>query len=485
MVNADEYRSFDGLGLANLVRTRQVSPAELLETALGVYSQTDAAIHAVVYPQLDSARQHASRHDLGGPFAGVPFLLKDLGCEATAFPSSMGSRLYRDHHYSGNSELFDRIEATGLVTFGRTTSPEFGIGPTSEAGVYDSDDGTSQPTRNPWNLAHVAGGSSGGSAAAVAAGIVPMAHGSDGGGSVRIPASSCGLFGLKPSRARLPDGPFAGEGWAGMAIDGFLTRSVADSAALLDATHGPDIGAPYFAPAFDGSYLAQLKAPTGRLRIAYTSRSFTGAPTHPECHAAVSHAATICSDLGHDVFEDSPPIDVFRLMQAWTVIVACGTHLTVRARQAELHRPLWEAHLDAVTRGAMIYGATLSGADYLQAVSVIHDVGRQMAQWLKSYDVLLTPTLAEPPAQIGRFAPLNDDFVDYRMGPKGVIHYSPYTALANATGQPAMSVPTWWSSANLPVGTHYMANVGDEVVLLQLAAQLEQAVPWFHRVAAL
>ena len=313
MVNADEYRSFDGLGLANLVRTRQVSPAELLETALGVYSQTDAAIHAVVYPQLDGARQRASRHDLGGPFAGVPFLLKDLGCEATAFPSSMGSRLYRDHHYSGNSELFDRIEATGLVTFGRTTSPEFGIGPTSEAGVYDSDDGTSQPTRNPWNLAHVAGGSSGGSAAAVAAGIVPMAHGSDGGGSVRIPASSCGLFGLKPSRARLPDGPFAGEGWAGMAIDGFLTRSVADSAALLDATHGPDIGAPYFAPAFDGSYLAQLKAPTAN-RLWRRAKGHRSAPMRRKLrqnrpHQAIDYQRVCAATIrGEDMSDSDGPI---------------------------------------------------------------------------------------------------------------------------------------------------------------------------------
>ena len=211
------------------------------------------------------------------------------------------------------------------MTFARTTSPEFGIGPTAEGAAYG------RPTRNPWNVGHVAGGSSSGSAAAVAAGVVPIAHGSDGGGSVRIPASSCGLFGLKPTRARLPDGPSAGEGWAGMAIDGFLTRSVRDTAALLDATSGPDLGAPYYAPPLDGPLLSAVSTPPRRLRIAYSTLSFTGDPIHPDCRAAVEHTVELCARLGHQMVEADPQTDIERFMLAWTKIVACGTELTVRS----------------------------------------------------------------------------------------------------------------------------------------------------------
>lgn len=474
----DEYRRHDAVGLAALVADGSVTATELLDVALQRTAATDASIAAVVHIEEAVARRTAA-DPMSGALAGVPFLLKDLGCEATDFPTSMGSRLFAGYRYRGDSELFVRLAAAGLVTFGRTTSPELGIGPTTEAGVYG------RPTRNPWNLDHVAGGSSGGAAAAVAAGIVPAAHGSDGGGSVRIPASSCGLFGLKPTRARLPDGPFAGEGWAGMAIDGFLTRSVRDTAVLLDAVHGPDVGAPYFAPPFEGSYRDRLHEPLAPLRIAVSSTSFTGAAVHPDCAAAVEHAATLCEQMGHHVEPGHPPVDIHRLMHAWTVVVACGTHLTVRTRLAESGDPARAGQLDGVTRGAAALGERLSGADYLAAVDTVHATGRQMARWLGNYDMLLTPTLAEPPALIGRFSPTNTDFMDYRMGPLGVLHYSPYTALANATGQPAMSVPLWWNADELPVGVHFMANTGEELALLQLATRLETAAPWFHHVAPL
>lgn len=478
----EEYRSYDALGLADLVRSKQVSAGELLDLALEQAAVTDDQIAAVVYPQVQRARRAIAAGLPHGPFTGVPFLIKDLGCDAVDFPTSMGSGLYRDYRYSVDSELFTRLERAGLVTFARTTSPEFGIGPTGEARVYG------RPTRNPWNLGHVAGGSSAGSAAAVAAGVVPIAHGSDGGGSVRIPASSCGLFGLKPTRARLPDGPSAGEGWAGMAIDGYLTRSVRDTAALIDATHGPDIGTPYYAPALDGSLLDALSVPPPRLRIAFSTLSFTGDPVHPDCRAAIEHTAALCAALGHELIEADPAVDIGRFMRSWTNIVACGTELTVRAREAELGRPAAADDLDGVTRGAVALGRTLSGADYLDAVNTVHDIGRQMARFLadeQGYDMLLTATLAEPPAEIGRFKPDNEDFLDYRMGPNGVLAYSPFTALANGTGQPAMSVPLNWNDGGLPVGTHFMARAGDEDVLLQLAAQLEQAAPWFHRVPQL
>lgn len=475
----DEYRSRDALGLAELVRTKQVTADELLDLAVQQTEATDLQIAAVVYPQLERARRAISAGLPAGPFTGVPFLIKDLGCDAVDFPTCMGSSLYRDYRYSVDSELFTRLERAGLVTFARTTSPEFGIGPTAEGAVYG------RPTRNPWNLDRVAGGSSAGSAAAVAAGIVPIAHGSDGGGSVRIPASSCGLFGLKPTRARLPDGPSSGEGWAGMAIDGYLTRSVRDTAALIDATHGPDLGTPYYAPPLERPLVEAIAVPPRSLRIAYSTLSFTGDPLHADCRAAIEHTAGLCSQLGHDMVEADPRVEINRFMQAWTNIVACGTELTVRSRLAELGRAARPDELDGVTRGAVALGRSISGGDYLDAVNTVHEIGRQLARFLadeRGFDMLLTATLAEPPAEIGRFTPDNEDFVDYRLGPHGVLAYSPFTALANGTGQPAMSVPLFWNSDGLPIGTHFMARAGDEALLLQLAAQVEQADPWFRKV---
>lgn len=303
----DEYVGFDGLGLAALIRGGEVSAAELLDTALAQAVATDG-LGAVVDVQEAVARASIAAGLPAGAFTGVPFLLKDLGCEAIDFPTSMGSGLFREHRYGYDSELYTRLRAAGLVTFGRTASPELGIGPTTEAKVYG------RPTRNPWQQQHIAGGSSGGSAAAVAAGVTPVAHGSDGGGSVRIPASSCGLFGMKPTRALLPDGPASGEGWAGMAIDGFLTRSVRDTAALLDATVGPDLGAPYYAPALPGTFTEALARPPRRLRIAVSTRSFTGAAIHADCVAAVEHTARLCEALGHELVPVDPSIDIVRFM---------------------------------------------------------------------------------------------------------------------------------------------------------------------------
>ena len=476
-MRSDEYVSFDAIGLATLVRDREVSPDELLDVALEQVAATDDAIAAVVDVREAVARAAIAAGLPDGPFAGVPFLIKDLGCEAIDFPSSMGSGLYRDYRYSYDSEMFVRLRSAGLVTFGRTASPEFGIGPTTEPKVYG------RPTRNPWNTKHVAGGSSGGSGAAVAAGVVPAAHGSDGGGSVRIPASSCGLFGVKPTRALLPDGPAAGEGWAGMAIDGFLTRTVRDNAALLDAVVGSDLGAPYYAPPLAGSFLEAIMTPSRRLRIAVTDRSFTGEAMHADCVAAVHHTAKLCASLGHEIVEAHPPVNIEHFMRAWADIVACGTQMTVASRVVELSRPLTEDDTDRVTRLACLTGATVSGAQYLAAVDVVHAVGRMMARFLVPYDMLLSATLAEPPALIGRFDPNRTDawtdFIDYRIG--YVLPYSPFTALANGTGQPAMSLPLWRNADGLPVGTHVMARAGDDLVLMQLASDLEQAQPWFGR----
>lgn len=465
----------DATGLAELVRRGEVSAGELLDRALERVDALNPVLNAVVLVQEDVARRAIARGLPDGPFRGVPFLIKDLGCEAVDFPSHNGSRLLADTRYPVDSAIFDRIRATGVVTFGRTTSPEGGVGPATEAAVYGG------PTRNPWNPGHTSGGSSGGAGAAVAAGIVPAAHGSDGGGSVRIPASNCGLYGFKPTRARLPDGPYVGEGWAGMAIDGFLTRSVRDTAGFLDACAGPDPGAPYVAPALRAGYAAATRRPPPRLRVAICDATFTGAAIHPDCRAAVHAAGRLLESLGHHVEPACPKADVKGMMRAWTGIVACGTALSVRRQVAARRRGLEPGEVEAVTLGAIDHAATLTGADYLESVGSIHAFGREMADFFNGFDILLSATLAEPPATVGRFAHTTNDFVHYRTGPGMVFDYSPFCAVFNASGQPAASVPLHWTAGGLPVGVHLAAPFGEDETLIALSAELEAAQPWAHR----
>ena len=481
-----EYESYDALGLAELVRKKEVTPAELLQAAFARVDAHNPQLNAVVLEQRDLAMARAKSGTLEGPFAGVPMLLKDLGCEAIDFPTNNGSRLFQNTTHTYDSEIYLRIARAGFLTFGRTTAPEFGIGPTTEAQVYGG------PTRNPHNLAHSSGGSSGGAGAAVAAGILPAAHGSDGGGSLRIPASNCGLFTLKATRARLPDGPASGEGWAGMAIDGFLTRSVRDTAALLDATHGPDLGAPYWAPPVVGTFTEAIARPGQRLRIAVLKRTFAGEPVHADCGQAVDHAAKILEGLGHEMVEVAPDwpalgLDILALMRGWADIVACGTALTVRGQERALGRQAEKDELEGVTRGAIAHARGVSGADYLAAVTLVHDAGRVMARYFdgggagagartsRAIDALLTPTLAEPPALLGRFKPDGEDFVAYRVGRDGVLAYSPFTALFNATGQPAMNLPVWCNADGLPVGVQVAGRFGEDGGVLRLAAEVEGA----------
>ena len=471
----ETYDGFDAVGLAELVASGDTTPAELLDEALSRGEVLDPKLNALTMMREDVARGTIATGLPGGRLSGVPFLLKDLGAEAVDFPSNNGSRLLADTRYKMNSAIYNRLARAGLVIYGRTTAPEGGIGPVTEAAVYGG------PTRNPWNLEHTSGGSSGGAGAAVSAGIVPAAHGSDGGGSVRIPASSCGLFGFKATRARLPDGPYAGEGWAGMAIDGFLTRSVRDTAALLDATEGADLGAPYCAPPLRSSFYDAVAERPPRLKVAFTDRTLGGDAIHPECRRAVEDAARLLGDLGHHVEEAAPDADTLGMMRAWTVIVACGTALWVRKALESRGRGLEDGELEAVAVGACEYVKTLSGDAYLDAVGKIHLYGREMARFFQGFDVLLTATLAEPPARVGRFAHITDDFVDYRNGPNGVFAYSPFTATYNATGQPAASLPLHWSEDGLPVGVQLATRFGEDETLMSLCAEIEEARPWFHR----
>lgn len=468
----------DATELAGMVANGTVSADELLDAALAAVATHNPALNAVVLIERDVARAAIRAGLPHGPFHGVPFLLKDLGCEAVDFPSHNGSRLFANTRYARNSAIFDRISATGVVTFGRTTSPESGIGPATESAVYGG------PTRNPWNLDHTSGGSSGGAGAAVAAGIVAMAHGSDGGGSVRIPASSCGLFGFKPTRARLPDGPFAGEGWAGMAIDGFLTRSVRDTAVMLDACAGPDLGAPYCAPPLTKSHADAISRPPRRLRVAVCDTTLTGGSVHPEVREAVLQTARLLQSLGHHVDVACPKADVAMMMRAWTDIVAVGTALSIeKALHGKAPMP---DQIEAVSRGAVAHAATLSPTRYLEAVGEIHAFGRQMAEFFApetggGHDILLTATLAEPPAKIGRFAHSTEDYLAYRIGPDGVFAYSPFCAVFNASGQPAASLPLGMSIAGLPIGIHLAGCFGADEELIALCAELERAAPWAQR----
>jgi amidase len=472
---ADDTRWMDATAQAELVARGEVTPVELAEAAIERIEADDGEINAVVMRWFEHAREVASGELPDGPFRGVPFLLKDLGAEAIDFPTNNGSALMRGSRHRYDSELYLRLRATGLVTFGRTTSPELGVGPVTEAQVYGG------PTRNPWNTDHTSGGSSGGAGAAVAAGIVPAAHGSDGGGSVRIPASSCGLVGFKPTRGRLPEGPGAGEGWAGMAIDGFLTRSLRDTAAMLDAVNGPDLGAPYFPPPMRGSFVDALVTPTDQLRVALCTTTLGGAPVDADCVAAVEATGRILESLGHvvEAVKLPPDLDVDAMMVAWTRIVACGTALSVRSFLKGA--PPDPALLDGVTRGAIAYAGTISGADYLQAIEEVHAFGRRMAHFLAQSDVLVTPTLGMPPAPVGRFKPDNEDFLDYRTGPGGVFDYSPFTAAFNASGQPAVSLPLHWNADDLPVGVHLAMPFGADEALMALCAQIETAAPWWNK----
>lgn len=470
---ADAYDSHDALGLAGLVAAHQVTPEELLDEALRRTEALNPKLNCVTLPQPETARRLIRDGLPLGPLRGVPFLLKDLGAEAVDFPSNSGSRLAENMTAARDSHLYERLRATGLVTFGRTPSPEFGVGPATEAAVYGG------PTRNPWNLDRTPGGSSGGSAAAVAAGIVPAAHASDGAGSIRIPAASSGLYGLKPSRGLVPHGPNAGEGWGGLATSGFVSRTVRDTAALLDAVMGEDLGAPYAAPVVP-SLLGAMARPGPRLRIGVLTTTLTGKPIHADCVKAVEDAAKLLESLGHHVEPAPlPEADLDGVMHDLMRIIAAGSALTVN-RLCELRGiPLSEAPIEPIARGAVELSRSVTGTEYLSGVNALHALGRAFARWMAGRDAMLTATLAEPPAEIGRFAHKTDDFMGYRLGKGGVYDYSPFTAAFNASGQPAASLPLHRNADGLPIGVHIAMPFGRDADLIALSAELEAARPFF------
>lgn len=488
-----EYRQYDGLGLAELVRTGQVSSAELAEEAIARIEARNPAVNAVVRPMFREARAAAARPPAEGSFAGVPLLLKDLICAVEGVPTSCGTRMLCDVPQPRDSEMVRRFRAAGFVFVGKTNLPEFGLLPYTEPEAFG-------PTNNPWDLGRTAGGSSGGSAAAVAAGMTPVASGGDGGGSIRIPASCCGLFGLKPSRARTPTGPDFGELWRGFVQEHVLTRSVRDSAAVLDAVAGPDAGAPYWAPPAARPYLDEVTTEPGRLRVAFTARPLMGHDVHPDCRTGLEATAHLLEDLGHEVTEAAPPIDRESFSLSFLLVLAGETRDAVAAAAHAAGRRLSYTDFETGTSAMALLGQAYSAGDFAAALNALHRASRRIAGFFERYDVLLTPTLAQPPVPTGSLQPTAADRrqislvgrlkAAWLLKALQVVRpladksfdFTPYTAVFNVTGQPAMSVPLHWNAEGLPVGMHFAGRYGDEATLFRLAGQLERARPWFGRV---
>ena len=366
----------------------------------------------------------------------MPFLLKDASATLAGTPTTQGSRFFADKVAQEDSTLVERFKRAGVVIFGKTTTPELALAASTESSFIGA-------TRNPWDTTRTAGGSSGGAAAAVAAGIVPMAHGSDGGGSIRIPASCCGLFGLKPTRARMPTGPRAGEGWGSLSCNHVITRSVRDSAAMLDATHGYAPGDPYSAPPPDRPFLAEIGAPAGRLRVAFQRHPLSGTPVEAECAKAADDAAMLLQTLGHDVEDVQLPGNWEELGYALWVLVASNVSLALKQRAKELGKELSPDDVDPVSWNAVAFSETIKVEDYPWALGVIHQQSRRMAEFHSRYDIVMSPTLGQVPVWLGVQRTDNPDIKEYG---NALAKFSPFTQMFNITGQPSMSVPLHWKS---------------------------------------
>jgi amidase len=471
MAKSDEFAFLDGTAQAELVRQNKVKPVDLVEAAIDRIERLNPTLNAVVTPMYDEARATAAGDLPDGPFTGVPFLLKDILGTYAGVRMTAGSALLRDFVPDHDSELVTRLKRAGLIVVGKTNAPEFGILPTTEPHLFG-------PCRNPCNTERTTGGSSGGSAAAVAAGIVPMAHANDGGGSIRIPASCCGLFGLKPTRARNPLGPDFGDIMGGFVAEHAVTRSVRDSAALLDATAGPDVGDPYWAPPPARPFLQEVGADPGRLRIAVTTEAATGVPVHADCVAAVEDAAKLCADLGHEAVRVTPELDVSSMINAFSTVWLAGCAATLDEVAMATGQTVSADQVEPLTWAMYEIGRQRTAPEYIMAQQVLQAFSREIARFFEDYDVWLTPTLAEPPVPLGSFDSTPENPLH---GFSRAAEFCPFTPLFNVTGQPAMSVPLFWNADDLPIGTHFIGRFGDEATLFRLAAQLEKSRQWADR----
>jgi amidase len=487
-----DYPSFDALGLAELVRNGSVTAAELVESAIERIEALNPRLNAVIHRMFERGRRAVHEGLPEGPFRGVPFLLKDLSLLVAGEPMRCGSRFLEGWVPDHDSELVIRFRNAGLVALGKTSTPELGLTPYTEPELFG-------PTRNPWDTDRISGGSSGGSAAAVASRMVPIAGGGDGGGSIRIPASCCGLFGLKPTRGRTPTGPDRGELWQGCVVDHVLTRSVRDSAAALDAIAGPDVGAPYYMPRPERRYLDEAGTPVAKLRIAFTTTPMLGRAVHPDCVAAVEHTVQLLRSLGHTVEEATPAFDGRAFARNFMLMVAgeCRGDIDEAARLSG-RRP-GAAGFEPTTWALGLLGRSISAADFVTATRALQMDARRIGRFFTAWDVLLTPTVSTPPPPVGSLQPSTRDRTVLTLlgrmnagrlldmmgmldeAAASAFEFTPWTPVFNATGQPAMSVPLEWNSEGLPIGLHFVGRFGDEATLFRLAAQLEGAKPWADR----
>ncbi len=486
-----EYTSYDALGLADLVRRREVKSEELIEEAIARVERINPQINAVILAMYEEARE-AARAPPAGPFAGVPFLIKDLQFSYAGVPLSHGSRFFKDYTPQEDSAFTRRLRAAGLITIGKTNTSEFGLAPVTEPDVFG-------PTLNPWNLARSPGGSSGGAAAAVAAGIVPMAQASDGGGSLRVPAACCGLFGLKPTRGRIPSGPANVDAWFGASVAHVISRSVRDSAAILDATAGPEPGGVYLAPPPARPYLEEVSAPPGALRVAVTTDHPLRGTVDSECVEAIERTAQLLKELGHKVEVAAPEIDSESLMRAFVLAIAAETRADMVLGEMLVGRKATAADFETETWLLGLIGTRRTAAHYVSALQLLRAAGPIVAPFFDRFDVLLSPAMSEPPVPIGTIrltgvraaigrvlARMNAASLAAASGYLNatinrVLNLIPFTPLSSITGQPAMSVPLEWTADGLPIGAHFVGRFGDEATLFRLAAQLEQARPWFGK----
>jgi amidase len=496
MSGFSDYHKYDGLGLAELVRKKEIKPSELVEEAINRIEKLNPQLNAVIHKMYELARKTADGDLPDGSFKGVPFLMKDILMAYAGVPLTSGSRFFKDYIPDHDSELVKRFKAAGIIVVGKTNTPEFGLVPVTEPELFG-------PTNNPWDLSRTPGGSSGGSAAAVAARMVPLAHGSDGGGSIRHPASCCGVFGLKPTRGRNPIGPDFGEAWRGLTCDHVLTRSVRDSAAMLDATAGPDVGALYYAVPPARPFLGEVGTDPGKLQIAFTSKPFLGGIVDKDCVKGLEETTRLCQELGHQVVEAAPQIDGKAFARAFLTIVCVETRAAIEESEVLLNRKASFKDFEPSTWAVGLLGRQCRAPELSKSLNLIQLTARQIGEFFEKYDVLLTPTLAMPPVATGALQPKGIQAVGMKLLGKlnagglistlsgidvlaqHVFAFMPYTPLFNVTGQPAMSVPLYWNDEGLPIGMQFVGRYGDEATLFRLASQLEKAKPWSEHVPSI
>jgi len=463
-----EFSEYDGLGLAELVRRGEISAPELVEAAIERIERHNPVLNAVVYKAYDEARRAARGALPDGAFRGVPFLVKDLRMQVAGWPMTDGSAFTRNEVSAEDSALVKRQRAAGLVILGKTNTPEHGITGTTESRLLG-------PCRNPWNPEHISGGSSGGAAAAVAAGIVPLAHASDGLGSIRIPAACCGLFGLKVTRERNPGGLDLGANVLGFGVSHVVTRSVRDSAAMLDATGHAEPAMPFASPARPASYLRELHVPPGPLRVAFSSETPSGRPIDPEVRRALEDTASLLVELGHDVREQGLGIDYRALYRAQGTLGAAGAAAGISETSERLGREPREDELEPLTWAGIRSGRKLTGEAVMRSLRDLRRMTHEILGFFETCDLYLTPVMGTPPPRVGHIDPVA--LAPREVGKRQSVAF-PFTPPFNFTGQPAMSVPLAWSESGLPLGMQFAARYGDEATLFRVAAQLEAARPW-------